>query len=86
MKLDYDSIAEVAPELKEFRFKEFCWARMITSSRLFGVTINKNETDVLVPFADMLNHNNTTKKAEWTFHQKANSFVILATEPIERGE
>ena len=56
MKKDYEAIANVAPELKEFTFTEFCWARMTASSRIFGMTIDGKKTDAFVPLADMLNH------------------------------
>lgn len=29
---------------------------MLVSSRIFGIKIEKNSTDALVPYADMLNH------------------------------
>jgi len=29
---------------------------MLVSSRIFGIKINKKSTDVLAPYADMLNH------------------------------
>jgi histone-lysine N-methyltransferase SETD3 len=37
--------------MKVFEFKEFCWARMTASSRIFGLTINDVKTDAFVPFA-----------------------------------
>lgn len=56
MKKDYEAISEVAPEMKEFSFTEFCWARMTASSRIFGMKIDGKKTDAFVPLADMLNH------------------------------
>ncbi len=56
MKKDYDAIREVAPEIEVYPFKEFCWARMTASSRIFGLKIDGKKTDAFVPLADMLNH------------------------------
>jgi histone-lysine N-methyltransferase SETD3 len=53
---DYDDICMVAKEFAEYPFREFCWARMTASSRIFGITINGIKTDAFVPLADMLNH------------------------------
>lgn len=40
----------------DFSYDEFCWARMIICSRIFGIEIGDTKTDALVPLADMLNH------------------------------
>ncbi len=51
MKKDYNAIIDVAPEMKEYPFKEFCWARMTASSRIFGLKIDGKKTDAFVPLA-----------------------------------
>jgi histone-lysine N-methyltransferase SETD3 len=48
---------------------------MIISSRIFGVLINGNKTDALVPIADMLNHK-TPKTTSWYFCDVLKGFVI----------
>lgn len=37
-------------------YEKFIWARMVVSSRIFGVMMGGKKTDALVPIADMLNH------------------------------
>ena len=60
-------------------------ARMIISSRIFGISINNYKTDVLVPFADLLNHKRP-RQTQWYYDNKIKSFVIQATEDIEQGK
>jgi len=85
MKKDYEAILKIAPEIKQFSFTKFCWARMTASSRIFGLKINKKKTDAFVPLADMLNHRRP-KQTSWSFHEDIKSFVIEAKDTIERGE
>ena len=56
MKSDYNKLCEYLPDFKQFSFIIFCQARLLISSRIFGISINNNKTDVLAPFADLLNH------------------------------
>lgn len=51
LKRDYDAIVQVASEMTEYTFEEFCWARMSASSRIFGIVINNTKTDAFVPYA-----------------------------------
>jgi len=100
MKKDYNAIIEVAPEMEEFPFKEFCWARMTASSRIFGLKIEGKKTDAFVPLAgntnkehdmemltllDMLNHRRP-KQTSWAYDQEKAAFVIKAIDDIPRGE
>jgi hypothetical protein len=39
---------------------------MIISSRIFGINISGIKTDILVPFADMLNHR-YIKQTVWNY-------------------
>ena len=55
MKNDYDKLCEYIPDFSQFSFLKFCQARLLISSRIFGISINDNKTDVLAPFADLLN-------------------------------
>ena len=54
LKRDYDAIIQVASEMAEYTFEEFCWARMSASSRIFGIVINNTKTDAFVPYAGFL--------------------------------
>ena len=85
LKNDYDTLCMYINDFNKFDFKKFCEIRMVVSSRIFGISIYNNKTDVLVPFADLLNHKRP-KQTQWYFDTKLNSFVIQATEEIEKGD
>ena len=85
LKSDYDTLCMYINDFNKFDFKKFCEIRMVVSSRIFGISIYNNKTDVLVPFADLLNHKRP-KQTQWYFDTKLNSFVIQATEEIEKGD
>ena len=46
--------------------------------------MKNKKTDVLVPFADLLNHKRP-KQTQWYYDDSIESFVIQATENIEEG-
>ena len=85
MKKDYLKLCEYIPLFNQFTFEQFMEARMIISSRIFGISINNNKTDVLVPYADLLNHKRP-RQTQWYYDDKINSFVIQATEEILIGK
>ena len=85
MKKDYLKLCEYIPLFNQFTFDQFMEARMIISSRIFGISINNNKTDVLVPYADLLNHKRP-RQTQWYYDDKINSFVIQATEDILLGK
>ena len=85
MKKDYLKLCEYIPLFNQFTFDQFMEARMIISSRIFGISINNNKTDVLVPYADLLNHKRP-RQTQWYYDDKINSFVIQATEEILIGK
>ena len=85
MKKDYLKLCEYIPLFNQFTFDEFMEARMIISSRIFGISINNNKTDALVPYADLLNHKRP-RQTQWYYDDKINSFVIQATEDILIGK
>ena len=84
MKKDYDVIKSVDPNFSRFSFEEFKWARMVVSSRIFGLVMNRIKTDALVPLADMLNHH-TPKQTSWYFSDEDGGFVIRNLKVTEPG-
>ena len=84
IKKDYLKICEYIPSFSIFTLKEFMEARVIISSRIFGISISNVKTDVLVPFADLLNHKRP-RQTQWYYDDEINSFVIQATEDIMKG-
>ena len=85
IKRDYLKLCERIPVIKNYSIEEFMEARMIISSRIFGISINNNKTDVLVPYADLLNHKRP-RQTQWYYDDKINSFVIQASTDINKGE
>lgn len=82
---DYEKICSLIPEFKMFTYKDFSEIRMAVSSRIFGVKINGKKTDVLAPFADLLNHKRP-RQTHWTYDEKYAGFIIQALENIQQGE
>jgi len=81
---DYKRICEFLPDFKQHSFKSFCEVRMAVSSRIFGIKIENKKTDVLAPFADLLNHKRP-RQTHWLYDESLKSFVIQALEDIPAG-
>jgi hypothetical protein len=58
-----------------FSFRDFCWARTMVGSRMFGVFLDGVKTNILAPFADMLNHR-LPKQTAWNYIQTEHGFAI----------
>jgi histone-lysine N-methyltransferase SETD3 len=58
---------------------------MAVSSRIFGVKIDGRKTDVLAPFADMLNHRRP-RHTHWFYDDRYKSFIIQALDNIHQGQ
>ena len=85
MKNDYNKLCEYLPNFNQFSFSKFCKARVLISSRIFGISMNRKKTDVLVPFADLLNHKRP-KQTQWYYDDNLESFVIQAIDNIKEGK
>lgn len=84
IKMDYEKICFYIPSFNQYSYNQFCESRMLISSRIFGIRINNTKTDVLVPFADLLNHRRP-KQTQWYYDNNLNAFVIQAIEDIPEG-
>ena len=84
IKYDYNKLCEHLSDFKQFSFLKFCQARILISSRIFGIQMKEKKTDVLVPFADLLNHKRP-KQTQWYYDDNIESFVIQAIENIKEG-
>jgi histone-lysine N-methyltransferase SETD3 len=84
---DFKGILSLSPELKPLlSYEKFVWARMIVSSRIFGMVINGRKTDALVPIADMLNHK-MPKLTSWYFSDERRGFIVQnADQEILKGQ
>ena len=85
MKNDYYKICEYIPDFKRFKYNKFKEARVLISSRIFGITIHDNKTDALAPFADLLNHKRP-RQTQWYYDDNLESFVIQAIDNIKEGD
>ena len=56
IKQDYDLMCNEIPEFGMFSLTEFSEMRMLVCSRICGVKIGKNRTEIFVPYGDMFNH------------------------------
>ena len=84
MKSDYDTICNHIPSFSKFSYIKFLKARLIISSRIFGITMRGINTDVLAPFADLLNHKRP-RQTNWYYDDALESFVIQAIEDMPEG-
>jgi len=87
MKIYYEKICFFLKNynFNQFSFLKFCEARMLISSRIFGISIKNNKTDILCPFADLLNHKRP-RQTQWYYDDNLNSFIIQAIEKINIGQ
>ena len=85
MKNDYNKLCNYLSDYNQFKYKKFKEARVLISSRIFGITKKKKKTDVLAPFADLLNHKRP-RQTQWYFDDNLDSFVIQAIENIKQGD
>jgi histone-lysine N-methyltransferase SETD3 len=84
MKKDYLNIVAVEESFERFGLQKFCEARLLVSSRVFGIVMEGQKTDALVPMADMLNHR-VPKQTSWFFCDRNNGFVIQSLRDIPSG-
>jgi hypothetical protein len=55
MKKDYDSICTVVPEFSDIAsLNDFMRMRTLVNSRIFGIKVDGEENDSVVPFAGRL--------------------------------
>lgn len=85
LKEEYDNICKFVPDFKQYTLDEFIWARTVVITRIFGLMINGNKTDGLVPMADMLNHKRPRETA-WTYDDTRQGFTITSLRALNRGE
>jgi len=82
---DYDLICEEVPEYKQFTLKEYAEIMMMVTSRIFTYKVDGVKIYGLVPYADMLNHQNE-RQTTWTYSDSRHGFIIEAMQDIKQGE
>jgi hypothetical protein len=86
MKRDYEMICKAAPEFEEIaRLEDFMRMRVLVNSRIFGLRIDDEPNDSIVPYADMFNYKYKSKMTHWVFNEESDSFVVIAQEFIQAG-
>jgi histone-lysine N-methyltransferase SETD3 len=96
LRREYDNIRRHVPEFAKFTLEEFIWGRFVVITRIFGLVIEGNKTDGLVPYADMLNHKKPCSDTgpvksdeadtKWTYEDSRGGFIITTTRTIPRAE
>lgn len=84
MKRDYLNIVAIDSSFERFTLEKFCEARLLVSSRVFGIVMEGLKTDALVPMADMLNHR-LPKQTSWYYCDRQKGFVIKSMKEIPAG-
>ena len=79
---DYEKIKNLNFNIN---FNKFCEIHMLISSRIFGIEINNENTDAMIPFADLFNHS-YNKNTNWYFNDELNCFVVEAIKDINKNE
>lgn len=82
---DYKTIVDAVPEFSKYTEEEFGHARMLVSSRIFGITVDGKKTDSMVPLSDMLNHR-CPQQTSWEYKEEYKAFIIDVKESIPRGD
>ena len=85
MKEDYDLLINVIPGYSKYDYNLFKKMREVISSRVFGVIIKGKKSDIIAPYADMLNHKRP-RQTHWNYDDACNSFIIKGATNISKGE
>ncbi len=81
---DYDIVLSVDERFARFSFERFVEVRLLVCSRVFGIIMERNKTDAMVPLADMLNHQ-LPKQTGWYYCDTMKGFVIQSLQDISIG-
>jgi len=84
LRMEYNNLLDNVAMFSEFTYESFVWARLVVITRIFGMVIDGEKTEGLVPMADMLNHKRP-RETKWTYVQNCKGFVITSLNPIYKG-
>jgi histone-lysine N-methyltransferase SETD3 len=84
LRRDHRALRRAVPAFRS-SLDDFVWARSCVITRVFGLTIGGHKTEVLVPLADMLNHERDAE-THWTYDDGAGAFVLTARRDFRAGE
>eukprot|EP00471_Norrisiella_sphaerica_P012008 CAMPEP_0184503210 /NCGR_PEP_ID=MMETSP0113_2-20130426/51755_1 /TAXON_ID=91329 /ORGANISM="Norrisiella sphaerica, Strain BC52" /LENGTH=472 /DNA_ID=CAMNT_0026892661 /DNA_START=130 /DNA_END=1548 /DNA_ORIENTATION=- len=81
----WDRISQVSAIKKTgWTLKDFAWARYTVLTRTFGVEIEKKEATVMVPLADMANHE-FDRPSRWKYDDVSKGFVVKIVRDLDKG-
>lgn len=86
---DFDFLKEHIPDASKFDTMEFFKQRLLSASRIFALYKDngKRKEAGFVPYADMLNHEGTSKlNCRWRWDDAQQGFIMEAMLDIPRGE
>lgn len=94
LRREYEALRKAVPEFAKFTLLDFMWARVAVITRIFGLVVEGNKTDGLVPYADMLNHKKPNEpgggkdmcETKWSYDDSRGGFIIQSLRPIQRGD
>eukprot|EP00826_Nyctotherus_ovalis_P044151 TRINITY_DN4751_c0_g2_i1.p3 TRINITY_DN4751_c0_g2~~TRINITY_DN4751_c0_g2_i1.p3 ORF type:complete len:192 (-),score=62.82 TRINITY_DN4751_c0_g2_i1:345-920(-) len=87
MKKDYDVICSVVSEFSRIAsLNDFMRMRTLVNSRIFGIKIDGEENDSVVPFADMFNYKYRSNMTYWSYDELNEGFVVRTKEDVKAGQ
>lgn len=87
MKKDYDAICSAVPEFSRIAsLDDFMRMRTLVNSRIFGIKIDGEENDSVVPFADMFNYKYRSNMTYWSYDELNEGFVVRTKENVKAGQ
>lgn len=85
LRAEYQNLRRHVASFSKWSYEDFVWARLVVITRIFGLLINNQKTDGLVPMADMINHRRP-RETRWTFNEVKQGFVISAMQDFRIGD
>ena len=82
---DYHFLASEIPEIAKWSYDQYIDAMLLSGSRNFGVKINSEPTNVMVPLSDMFNHKKPFA-APWTYDDERKGFKMTAGVDINKDQ
>ena len=84
LKHDYKILVNEISGFSKYDFNFYKKIREVVTSRVFGVKIGGKSNTILVPYADLLNHQRPVQ-TYWDFNDTSNAFYIKSESNIMKG-
>jgi hypothetical protein len=85
-KSRYEKICALVPGFDQFDLVQFLQTLLLIYSRFFNLELDTNQQATIVPYADMLNHNNSKANAGYDYSDRHKGFLLVANKDIAKGE